>query len=805
MSVSTDVNMKLYCFVQVMVRTYVRKTTRGAGVNWSHGNLLLAIDAVRNKSSSTNQAAVNFGIPEPTLRRYLQKSTDQYPVSNGRFRPVFPENMEKALAEYIMEVSGRFYGMTTVQLRQLAFDFAERNQLQHNFDRSARAAGTDWLAGFLKRNQEISLRMPEMMSLARIQGFNPKQVENFFILLAELYQKHNFAPSRIFNVDETGVPTVPTKIPKILSAKGVKRVAKVVSAERGKTITLVCSMNATGNFIPPAFIFPRVRMCREFLDCAPLESLGLAQKSGWMNQELFPEYLLHFVKHTKPSPEDPVLLILDNHTSHLSLAAIEYCRKHSIVMLTLPPHGSHMMQPLDVTFFGPFKTFYSQACDNWVVNHPGRPITERQIGGLVKEAFERAATAGNARRGFEQTGIWPFNPLTFNASDFAPSLTSDRPLDVQQSSSVPASVNSNQVNMQAGQTSSAPSDCPASLQQLNQSSLAQISEQAVLQEEVPTPVTVSAASDFAPSVTSDRLLDAQQSSSVPASVNSNQVNMQPGQTSSAPSDCTASSQQLNQSSLAQISEQAVLQEEVPTPVTVSAAETKENKLQQLNQSCASSDVMPEERSLDEEVCSQAILPDVTNDTNPQHRDQPSHMITEQCSLSPVAKPRDKSTLIITPQAIRPYPVDSRVHNPDQSGQKRKRRRAVIATSSPYKSEVEMTDKAKKKKLATSRARGQQLNKTGAARRLCQPDTGRVNKTTLKSGKRSQSSIAKKPKLAVNEDKTPCGYCNYVYGDSDDPLLDEDWFACAKCNGWCHESCGTCVKRQFHCYCCTSSK
>jgi len=67
--------------------------------------------------------------------------------------------------------------------------------------------------------------------------------------------KHNFVPSRIFNVDETGVPTVPTKILKMPSAKGVKRVAKVVSAEHGKTITLVCSMNAIGNFIPPAFIF----------------------------------------------------------------------------------------------------------------------------------------------------------------------------------------------------------------------------------------------------------------------------------------------------------------------------------------------------------------------------------------------------------------------------------------------------------------------------------------------------------------------------------------------------------------------
>jgi len=37
---------------------------------------------------------------------------------------------------------------------------------------------------------------------------------------------------------------------------------------------------------------------------------------------------------------------------------------------------------------------------------------------LVKEAFERAATAVNAPRGFYQTGIWPFNPWTIDASDF---------------------------------------------------------------------------------------------------------------------------------------------------------------------------------------------------------------------------------------------------------------------------------------------------------------------------------------------------------------------------------------------------
>ena len=637
-----------------MVRTYVRKTTRGAGGNWTHENLLLAVEAVRSKSSSTNQAAVNFGIPEPTLRRYICKSPDRYPLNNGRYRPVFSEHMEKALVEYILEVSVRFYGMTSVQLRQLAFEFAERNQLRHNFDRSARAAGADWLAGFLKRNQEISLRMPEMMSLARMQGFNQVQVKKFFDLLTELYQKHNFAPSRIYNVDETGVPTVPTKLPKILSLKGMKRVGKIVSAERGKTVTLVCSMNAAGNFIPPAFVFPRVRMCKDFLDSAPPESLAMAHKSGWMTKELFAEYLQHFAKHTKPSAEDPVLLIVDNHTSHLSLAAIEYCRKHSIVMLTLPPHGSHMMQPLDVTFFGPFKTFYSQACDNWVVNHPGRPITERQVAMLVNEAFDRAATAGNARRGFEQTGIWPFNTLAFSASDFAPSLNSERPPVAQQPSVVLQSACSSQMTMQSGQSSSA--------------------------ADIPQPV--------------------------------------------------------NQSS----------------PVSL------------------------------------AVM-----------------------LQSPTARPpQDQApSSIITPQAIRPYPVDSRVLRQDQSGYKRKSRSAVVATSTPHKAEVEAAEQAKKNKDNSKlSARGKQPKKTGVARKLYQTDTTTVNKTlTSVAGKQSRKkqSTAKKPKLAPNEDKTPCGYCHYIYGDSDDPLLDEEWVVCAKCKNWCHESCGRCVKRQFRCYCCSSDK
>jgi len=42
-----------------------------------------------------------------------------------------------------------------------------------------------------------------------------------------------------------------TKLPKV-AGKGVKRVAKVTSAEKGENVTFICGMNAAGAFIPPA-------------------------------------------------------------------------------------------------------------------------------------------------------------------------------------------------------------------------------------------------------------------------------------------------------------------------------------------------------------------------------------------------------------------------------------------------------------------------------------------------------------------------------------------------------------------------
>ncbi|GBM86992.1 hypothetical protein AVEN_119908-1 [Araneus ventricosus] len=145
-------------------------------------------------------------------------------------------------------------------------------------------------------------------------------------------------------MDETGISTVHNRTLKVITPKGKKKTdCKISSAERGQTVTAVCCMSATRVFVPPALILPRKRMNPLLYKDAPNGTLLLISDTGYMNSHLFIDWLKHFIKLAKPSTEDPVLLIADNHTSNCSLHAVLFCRENHIIFLTLPPQTSYML------------------------------------------------------------------------------------------------------------------------------------------------------------------------------------------------------------------------------------------------------------------------------------------------------------------------------------------------------------------------------------------------------------------------------------------------------------------------------
>lgn len=145
----------------------------------------------------------------------------------------------------------------------------------------------------------------------------------------------------------------------------------MTSGERGINVTMIAGINAVGNHVPPMLIFPRVHFKTHMLNGAPPGTIGTANPSGWSNEEKFREYMKHFIQHVKPSRENPVLLVFDNHDSHVSIPLINLAKSNGVVLLTFPPHTSHKFQPLDRTVFGPYKTYYNQAVSEWMLQNPG--------------------------------------------------------------------------------------------------------------------------------------------------------------------------------------------------------------------------------------------------------------------------------------------------------------------------------------------------------------------------------------------------------------------------------------------------
>lgn len=186
-----------------MPRNYHRKTTRQ---QWSEEELALAVSAV-TQGDAVNEASVKYGIPRTTLRRNL---TAKEPVKQklGPKPPVFTAEQEAELVNHLLDLESRFYGLTPKDVRVLAFELAERNNLKHPFSQAKRAAGRDWLEGFLKRNSSVSFRKPEPTSVARARGFNKIAVGTFYKLLKEVQTKYKFKPSQMNNADETPINTV---------------------------------------------------------------------------------------------------------------------------------------------------------------------------------------------------------------------------------------------------------------------------------------------------------------------------------------------------------------------------------------------------------------------------------------------------------------------------------------------------------------------------------------------------------------------------------------------------------------------
>ncbi|XP_068205548.1 uncharacterized protein [Palaemon carinicauda] len=365
-----------------------------------------------------------FGVKVSTLgdaftRSKAESDGKTFVPKHQNVKKVFTDAQETLIEEYSIKIARMFYGLPTRAFRRMILKYAEAVGspcIPDGWKREGMAT-RDWYYGYMFRHPRLALKAPEGMSLSRAMAFNRVNVEVFFKAYVEAVERHSFMPARIFNLDESGLSTV-MKPCKVVCERG-RPVASQVARERGNHMTFVGIVNAAGQGFPPVFIIARKKMNADFQRGTTPGTTVLLQANGWMDHERFVQTLEHLHKVSYSSVENKILLIMDNAECHMSIHVVEYAIRHGIVIVTLPPHTTAKLQPLDVSVFGPFKSVLRSIQDDFKLSNPHVPITEHMLPEMACKAWDKVCNVTNITNGFRATGIFPVNRNIFPDDAFA--------------------------------------------------------------------------------------------------------------------------------------------------------------------------------------------------------------------------------------------------------------------------------------------------------------------------------------------------------------------------------------------------
>ena len=104
---------------------------------------------------------------------------------------------------------------------------------------------------------------------------------------------------------------------------------------------------------------------------------------------------------------------------------IDWADQYGIILLILPPHTTHRLQPLDVGLCQPLSTYYSIEL-NQMMNEMAGQVTMLKgfFWPIFKKAQDKAFTEGNIQSAFYKSGIWPVDGNHIIKTITRPTLTS---------------------------------------------------------------------------------------------------------------------------------------------------------------------------------------------------------------------------------------------------------------------------------------------------------------------------------------------------------------------------------------------
>jgi hypothetical protein len=199
-------------------------------------------------------------------------------------------------------------------------------------------------------------------------------------------------------------------------------------------ITLLACICGDGTALPPALIYkgePGTIQDTWLEDVQKTDQVYFSTSTnGWSCDVLGSRWLVDvFDRHTKEKAGNRRrLLVVDGHSSHINMKFINLCDERRILLLVLPPHTTHRLQPLDVGCFSPLQRYYTNELNKLIGYSLGyNDMSKRFFWRLFSPAWTAAMSEQNIASAWAKTGLIPLNPDEVLSTIAKPAIPTQSP------------------------------------------------------------------------------------------------------------------------------------------------------------------------------------------------------------------------------------------------------------------------------------------------------------------------------------------------------------------------------------------
>jgi hypothetical protein len=367
--------------------------------------ILLAIQALQKKEiCSVAEAAYQFNVPRTTLRRRIAGATDRANTrANGH---KMTQIEEESLKQRILSLDLRGSAPTQGHVREMAnLLLAKRGSTP------IQTVGEKWVYNYTQRHPELASRFSRRYDYRRAEQADPKIVQAWFNTVQALIQRHGILSDDIYNFGETGFAMGLCATHKVITRAEYYGRRSVLQQGDREWVTVIESINASGWALPPTLIFKGKLYNQAWFKDLPQDWRFEVSPNGWTSDEIGLRWLQkQFIPSTNSRTRGTHrLLILDGHGSHLTPQFDQICTEHNIISVCMPPHSSHLLQPLDIGCFTVLKRSYGNLNTQKMrlgINY----IDKLDFLAAYPQARSDTFKANTIINSFKAAGLVPLNP-----------------------------------------------------------------------------------------------------------------------------------------------------------------------------------------------------------------------------------------------------------------------------------------------------------------------------------------------------------------------------------------------------------